>query len=107
MLCMHNGLAVAGLALGTTALIGNGSGCCALVQVAHLQEVHEDISDAAARRALEECDGSEDAAAEALADTLFKHRMQVDNSVAHPQRASPGRVPSDLQTSGLNTHILP
>jgi hypothetical protein len=45
--------------------------------VAHLQEVHEDISNAAARRALEECDGSEDAAAEALADTLFKHRMQV------------------------------
>lgn len=55
-------------------------------KVAHVREVHEDISEAAASRALEECDGSEDAAAEALADSLFKHRVQVavGDRVARP-----------------------
>ena len=52
--------------------------------------MHEDISDAAARRALEECDGSEDAAAEALADTLFKHRMQVSMRLTRLQPTSCG-----------------
>ncbi len=58
-----------------------------------MQEVHEDISDAAARRALEDCDGSEDAAAEALADTLFKHRMQVSMRLTRLQPTISGCLP--------------
>lgn len=59
------------------------------LQVAHLQEVHEDISEAAAHRALEECAGSEDATAEALADSLFKHRVQVHSYTAEAHRVYP------------------
>lgn len=46
-------------------------------QVDHVQEVHADVSDSAARQALQWCSGSEDQTIDALADFDFKRRAQV------------------------------
>lgn len=47
------------------------------IQVEHIREVHEDVSEAAARQALEWCGNSEEDAVTALVTASFKRRCRA------------------------------